>query len=225
MVKKATTKPKSKTANGNASGEVEARREAFKRWLDHNGVNANEAAKLAQISVSAIYNFLNGSTKSLSSTVLNKLALAHNCSVDSIIHGRAERETFDNKRVQILYRVGARGSMFICNEKLFSSAPEGVVLPDGVAAAVIDGDGLAPIPDGWTVFFRIDASEPSTLVNKLATVRFAGGGERPVVRTILPSQHDGLFTLKSLDGSLTEDVKIVAAHEIVSFALTKISEE
>jgi hypothetical protein len=114
--------------------------------------------------------------------------------------------------------------MFVCEDKLVAETPAGVALPDDVCAAVIDGDGLLPIPDGWTVFFRSQPAEPSTLVGKLATVRYSGGGDRPVVRTILRSQHDELFTLKALDGGLTEDVKIVAAHEVVSFALTKISE-
>lgn len=199
----------------------------FKRWLEENNLNANEAAKRAEISVSAIYNFLNGDTKSLSSTVLTKLAAANNSSVDAILNGQKNLDSDPRSKhnVRILFRIGARGSMFVCEDKLVAAAPQGVALPRGVIAAVVDGDGLMPIPDGWTVFFREEAAEPERLVGKLATVRFAGGGDRPVVRTILRSREAGLFTLKAMDGSLTEDVKIVAAHEIVSFALSEISEE
>lgn len=207
------------------SQEVDERRAAFRRWLDLMGVNANEAARKAEITVSAIYNFLNGDTKSLSSNVLNKLAVAYNSSVDAILSGREQQNQVSVPRVKVLFRVGARGSMFICEDKLVATAPQGVALPSGVSAAVVDGDGLAPIPDGWTVFFRDDPSEPGALVGKLATVRFSGGGDRPVVRTIVRSQHDGLFTLKALDGTLTEDVKIVAAHEVVAFGLSEISPE
>lgn len=115
--------------------------------------------------------------------------------------------------------------MFVCDERLFADAPEGQTLPNGVSAAVVDGGELAFIPDGWAIFFRNEAADPRSLVGKLATVRFAGGGERPVVRMILASLEPGLFTLKALDGTLTEDVKIVAAHEIVSFGNSKISEK
>jgi plasmid maintenance system antidote protein VapI len=208
-----------------AADEVQHRREMFKSWLDHIGLNANEAARKAEISVSAIYNFLNGDTKSLSSNVLSKLANAHNSSVDSILNGLPSVTNTAKQSIRVAYRVGARGSMFLCEDKLVATAPRGVELPSGVSAAVVDGDGLLPIPDGWTVFFRDQSSEPDTLVGKLATVRYAGGGERPVVRTILRSRQADLFTLKALDGTLTEDVKIMAAHEIVSFALTDISEE
>jgi len=215
-------------ASGNTAkptDEVQSRRAAFKRWLDLHGLNANEAAKKANISVSAIYNFLNGDTKSLSSTVLNKLAITNNSSVDSILNGKADIDKHTPRKIIISYRVGARGSMFLCEDKLVTNAPAGVSLPSGVSAAVIDGDGLAPIPDGWTIFFRAEAIEADRLVGKLATVRYSGGGERPVVRTILRSSFEGLHTLKAMDGILTEDVKIVAAHEIVSMALTEISPE
>jgi len=223
MTKRPVKKSKANTASKSAA-EVEARREAFRRWLDLTGVNANEAAKAAGFSVSAIYNFLNGDTKSLSSTILSKLSLAYKCSVDSIMGGRAEITNVIIAPIKILYRVGARGSMFVCEDNLVAAPPAGAALPSGVSAAVVDGDGLAPIPDGWVVYFRDEASEPDRLEGKMATVRYSGGGDRPVVRVILRSQFEGLWTLKALDGSLTEDVKIVAAHEIVAFGQSQISE-
>ena len=214
---------KAKVTKAGGAAEVEERRAAFRRWLELNGTNANEAAKKAGISVSAIYNFLNGDTKSLSSTILSKLAIANSSSVDDILSGKSHKTDNARMQIRVSYRIGARGSMFLTDESIYTEAPAGVALPDGVSAAIVDGDGLSPIPDGWTVFFREQASPASALVGKLACVRFSGGGDRPVVRTILASEYSGLHTLKALDGTLTEDVKIVAAHEIVSFALTKIS--
>lgn len=114
--------------------------------------------------------------------------------------------------------------MFICTDNLVAIAPEGVALPGGVSAALVDGDGLLPIPDGWTVYFKEEPADPASLVGKLATVRYSGGGDRPVVRNVQRSQHDGLYTLQALDGTLTEDVKIVAAHEIVGMLKSVISE-
>lgn len=222
MITAKSRKGKSSGAASKTGVSPEKMREAFRKWLDQNNLNANEAAKKAKISVSAIYNFLNGDTKSLSSTVLQKLALANNSSVDSIISGRADLVA-PKKKIKISYRVGAKGSMFVCDDEIYTSSPEGIAMPDDVSAAVVDGDGLAPIPDGWTIFFRNKPTDPDKLIGKLATVRFSGGGERPVVRTILASEHPGLHSLRAMDGSLTEDVKVMTAHEIVSFALTELS--
>lgn len=222
-----TKRPLNKGKPAKEADDVEARRAAFRRWLDLMGVNANEAAKKAGISVSAIYNFLNGDTKSLSSSVLSKLAGATNSSVDEILIGKKTIDKAPSGRhsVPVLFRIGARGSMFVCDEKLVAAAPDGVALPNKVLAAVVDGDGLLPIPNGWTVFFREEASDPAKLEGKLATVRYSGGGDRPVVRTVMRSNFDGLHTLRALDGTLTEDVQIVAAHEIVAFGQSKISEQ
>lgn len=224
MTKKPVKKGKSSTSK--EADEVQKRRDAFRNWLAHNNVNANEAAKKAGISVSAIYNFLNGDTKSLSSGVLAKLAEATNSSVDDILIGKTSVDNSTARRhiVPVLFRIGARGSMFVCEEKLVTTAPDGVALPNNVMAAVVDGDGLLPIPNGWTVFFREEAANPSKLEGKFATVRYSGGGDRPVVRTVMPSKFEGLYTLRAMDGTLTEDVQIVAAHEIVAFGQSKISE-
>lgn len=138
--------------------------------------------------------------------------------------GRADITNVIAQPIKITYRVGARGSMFICEDNLVATAPDGVAVPGGVSAAVIDGDGLTPIPSGWVIYFRNEDSNPSALEGKLATVRYSGGGDRPVVRTILRSKFEGLWTLRAMDGSLTEDVQIVAAHEIVAFGQSKISE-
>lgn len=115
--------------------------------------------------------------------------------------------------------------MFVCEDKLVAAAPAGVEIPDGVSAAVVDTDDLGLIGNGWTVYFRNEPSDPSTLEGKAAAVRYSGGGDRPAIRTIQRSQFDGLWSLKAADGTMTEDVKIVAAHEIVAYAMSKVSEE
>lgn len=213
-----------RTAKKSGASEVDARRAALEKWFELHDTNANEAAKRAEFSVSAIYNFLNGDTKSLSSKVLSKLASAYNSSVDAILNGSANVDNTRARVVRVVFRVGARGSMFVCDdENLVASPPAGVALPNGVSAAVIDGDGLLPIPDGWTVFFRDETAAPNTLVGKLAVVRYSGGGDRPVVRNIQTSKFEGLHTLRAMDGTVTEDVQIVAAHEIVAFGQSKIS--
>lgn len=207
----------SKVQDGQLAQE---RREAFRKWLEIQKLNANSAAKKAGISVSVIYNFLNGDTKSISSSVLAKLAAATGSTIDSILNGKPRWD--GPSFVPVRYLIGARGSMFLAEEDLFARAPDGVILPEGIVASLVDGTGLLPIPDRWTVFSRTVTSPIDTLVGKLAVVRYAGGGERPCIRAILSSKFDGLYNLRAMNGITTEDVEILEAHEIMSFASTEI---
>lgn len=122
--------------------------------------------------------------------------------------------------IRIAYRVGATGKMFSVDddERLVVARPPGVAASEDITAAIIEGDGLLPIPSGWCVFFRTAAEQPEALLNQMAVVRFNGGGDRPFVRTIRRGGTDGLFTLQAFGGGLVEDVEIVAAHRIISFA-------
>lgn len=51
-----------------------------------------------------------------------------------------------------------------------------------------------------------------------AIVRFSGGGDRPLIRTIRRGTKAGLFTLQAFNGALLEDVEVLAAHRVVSFS-------
>lgn len=150
---------------------------------------------------------------------MERLAAAANSSVDSILTGNEQFHL-----IAVAYRVGAGGKMFGVDddEKLLVQKPAGLDGNEKVAAALIDGDALHPIPAGWSVFFRIDPEEPATMIGEMCVLRFLGGGDRPVVRTIRRGTQPGLFTLQAFNGTLTEDVEIVAAHRIVSFSTTVI---
>ncbi|MCA3573739.1 MAG: hypothetical protein IOC86_07445 [Aestuariivirga sp.] len=201
--------------------EADRLRSRLRDWLELKGLNANKAAKAAGVSVSVFYNFLNGDTASLSSRTLRKLAAAHDSTVDSILSGLPDKDVAIRPKVKIAYRVGALGSLFPCDDPLCVSALEDWSVLKGFSAALIEEGGLTPIPKGWMVFFKNDSSAPDSLIGRLAIVRFSGGGTRPAVRGIMMSPVHGLHSLKALDGSMTEDVKILAAHEIVSLAQAK----
>ena len=191
----------------------------MKLWLELTGITANEAAKKADITVSSIYNFLNGDTKSLRSDTLAKLAKAYCCRVDDILNGCGPNST---PSVAVIYRVGAKGRLFPCEDNLLAIAPPAISLPLDIRAALIDGDGLLPIPDQWTVFFRTEAASVEKLSGKLACVRFRGGGDKLVIRKIIASNGADYHSLVSMDGKVTEDVEIVLGHEVIAFALAKI---
>jgi transcriptional regulator with XRE-family HTH domain len=189
-------------------------RAAFRRWLELNGLSPFSAAKAAGISPGTIYNFLSGLSESLSTGVLEKLAKATNQPISSILTGEAP-----SAPIRVLYRVGAMGKMFPTDDEYLTvERPPGIPATEGVSAAVIEGDGLMPIPSGWYVFFRTDPQSPETLVNQMAVVRYNGGGDKPFVRTLRRGGVAGLFTLQTFSGSLVEDVEVVAAHQIISFA-------
>jgi hypothetical protein len=190
------------------------KREAFRAFMERMETNPNRLARDGKFSVSAIYNFLNGDTNSLSSTILQKIAKTTQQTVDSILTGTVSRAF-----IPVLYIVGAGGVLFPMDET-FVERPPGVSTDDLVAARIDEG-GLHPLPSGWTVFYTAAANDPETLIGKLAVVRWSGGGERPVIRTIRRGSKPGAFTLHALDGKLTEDVTILAAHAVVAIADAK----
>ena len=104
-------------------------------------------------------------------------------------------------------------------ENLSAPVPPGAGQGDDLLAAIIEGDGLHPLPSGWAVYYRKTQDDPRALIGQLAVVRFQGGGERPVIRTIRRGSTPGLYTLQALSGALIEDVDVTAAHRVVSFSL------
>lgn len=194
---------------------VDIQRAAFKAWLQKNNLSPFAAAKLAGISPGTIYNYLSGVSSSLSSGVLQKLATSTGNPVDAILTGDGPIMP-----IRVAYRVGALGKMFPTDddENLTVSRPPGISSSEDVAAAIIEGDALLPIPSGWAVFFRLRPEPADTLVGQMAVVRFNGGGDKPYVRTIRRGSTAGLFTLQAFNGGVTEDVEVAAAHRIISFA-------
>lgn len=193
------------------------RRAAFRAWLDGKKLSPYSAAKKAGISPSAIYNFIAGTSDSLSSAVMVKLAQAHGATVDEILGGKSPA------MVLVTHRIGASGRMYEVDaaENLSAPVPPGAGQGDDLFAAIIDRDGLHPMPSGWAVYYRKAKDDPAALIGQLAVVRFQGGGERPVIRTIRRGSAPGLFTLQALSGALIEDVSIVSAHLVVSFSLPR----
>lgn len=189
-------------------------RAALKLWLKANNLSPYSAARKAGISPGTIYNFLSGTSDSLSSAVLQKLAAVTGNSVDNILTGTAPRSL-----IPVTHRIGTQGRMFDVDDARLSLArPPGLAGDDEFSAAIVDGDGLHPIPSDWAVFFRSQPTEAEKMIGQMAVVRFEGGGERPVIRTIRRGTKPGLYTLQAFNGAITEDVQIVAAHLIASFA-------
>lgn len=197
------------------------KRAVFTAWLEQHGLSPYSAAKKAGVSPGAIYNFLSGTSQTLSASVLQKLADATNSTVDSILTGGISRPL-----ISVKFRVGAQGKMFAIDDsegdEILVALPPGLSPEENYSAALIDGDGLHPIPSGWLVFFKTETEEPSGLIGQMAVVRYSGGGERPVIRTIRKGTETGTFTLQAFNGTLIEDVEIVAVHRIVGFSQSNL---
>ncbi|CAB4122687.1 hypothetical protein UFOVP32_53 [uncultured Caudovirales phage] len=194
---------------------ADKRRKALEKWLEDHGHSPYSAAKAAGFAPAAIYNFLSGTSDSLSSRVLEKLAAMANSSVDAILTGSQPHGV-----IAITSRVGGSGKMFPVDEdeKLTIARPPGVSANEEIAAAIVDGDGLHPIPSGWAVFYRVKPEPASALLGQMAVVRYSGGGERPVIRTIRRGGEPDTFSLQAFGGALIEDVEIVACHRVVAFS-------
>lgn len=197
--------------------DFDTKRDNFRQWLDAYDLSPFSAAKKAEISPGAIYNFLSGTSKSLSSGVLQKLAAATGSDVDAILSGPSD---IGLALVPVTHLIGAGGNLFEVDE---FDGPKNLERPVGfdaraeLAAAIIDGEGLFPIPDGWAVFFEIEPTPANEAVGAICIVRYSGGGSRPVVRTVLQGGEQGLYTLQRFSGQLTEDVEVRRAQRIVAF--------
>jgi len=210
--------------NSGARGENgDGARHALRAWLARNGLTPNSAAKKAGVSVGSIYNFLDGRSQSLSSGVLLKLAQVVGDSVDALLTGVAPEA---KSHIYVTHRVGGRGEMFdvddLSGDRLKVTRPPGIAADADVAAAVIEGQGLHPVPSGWVVFFESAARSPEMLLGQVAVVRYSGGGPRPVIRTIRRGSRAGTFTLQAFTGELLEDVEVTAAHRVISFAAPEV---
>ena len=176
-------------------------------------------AKKAKISPGTLYNLLNGETDKLSLRVIEQIAAAYDTTIDEILSGmstgRLTSQPPDNNsihRVTVRYRIGAGGRLFVDAQEYEVAAPRGQSGAD-LEAAVIDGDGLRPLPSGWHVHFRRAPSDPETMIGQLAVVRFAGSSQ-PLVREIRRGTQAGLYTLLGWNASPIDDVEITAAHRI-----------
>lgn len=194
----------------------EDQRAALKRWIEARGTNVNALATKGNFSASAIYNFLDGRSKSLSAGILSKLSTATGSTINQILGV----ESGATERVAADYIVGAKGKMFEADEIRLIAWPAGVAHDDSIAVAVIAADGLHPLPADWAVFWKREPEPPEQLIGQLAVVRVAGS-EAPWVRLIGRGSDRGLFNLDSWNSARIEDAELVEAHRIVALAPSK----
>lgn len=194
------------------------KRENLRKWLKDNNLKAFRAAKDAGIAPSALYNFLNGTTKSLSTDVLAKLAGLKSQPIDAIL----DPDAYARDKIQVVYLVGARGSMFELDESDRGEIVRPLGIPAGrsIKAARIDGDSLSPIPKDWHVCFEADTTVPEALIGSVAVVRYEGF-PRPMIGTVRRGQSEELYTIEAFDGSTVPDVRVRAAHRVVAFTSGK----
>jgi hypothetical protein len=120
------------------------------------------------------------------------------------------------RTLPVAFKIGVRGVLFDAEDGLTTAhRPAGIAADADVLVAAVVGDALHPLPAGWLVFFAREASDPETLIGKLAVVRHAGS-PRARVRTIQRGTQPGLYRLDSITGAGEEDVDLQAAHRILS---------
>lgn len=181
--------------------------------MERIGTNPNKLAKAGGFAVSAIYNYLSGASNTLSTAVLSKISHVTKTPVDVFLTGLN-----GTAYITVSHRIGAGGILYPMDTRVLVERPPGAPASADLLAAVIDEGGLHPLPSGWTVFYKAECVDPDQLIGKLAVIRWSGGGERPMVRTVRRGSRPGVFTLHALDGQLTEDVTVLAAHEVVCIA-------
>jgi transcriptional regulator with XRE-family HTH domain len=197
---------------------------ALKRFMAAKGLKPHPWALAAGLRSSTLYNFLSGTSKSLSSDSLERLAKAANVTVDELLGSAprpqaapaaapAERAASRHK-VPLGWTIGIYGRLFEM-DPVTIDRPVGIGPEQDVVAARVDGDGLHPVPPGWTVFFARTAQDPASLVGKVAVVRVPGHAQM-LVREVRRGTQSGLWTLLSWSASPMENVEITEAHPILA---------
>lgn len=204
------------------------RRAALKTFMAAKGLKPHPWAQAAGLRSSGLYNFLSGRTHSLSAESLQKLAQAANATVDEILsgnlaaHGAKVRPkegpaptTTSRGDVPLCWLVGVYGKMFAMEKAMSVARPVGVLPGVEAVAARVDGDGLHPIPSGWTVFFDASVKAPEEVIGKLCVVRMRGA-QQPLIREVRRGATPGLYTLLSWSASPLEEVEVVEAHPVLA---------
>lgn len=192
-------------------------RDNFTRFMETRGLKPHPWATKAGIRSSTLYNFLAGTSASLSSDTLQRLATAAGATVDELLNGAAPAKKAAPATAPVEAVIGIFGRLFPVTEVDDVPLPAG--LPAGVAvtAARVDGDGLHPIPAGWVVFYEQEPRDASGLIGKLAIVSVRGQPQR-MVRQVQKGSTAGLFTLLAWGSGPMADVEVVEAHAVLSIA-------
>jgi predicted transcriptional regulator len=195
-------------------GASETPRDNLLRVMQERGLKAHPWAKAAGLRSSTIYNFLAGTTQSLSADTLSRLAAVAGVSVDELLGSAAPAKPKQTVKVEGV--VGVYGRIYQAeSEQDAIDRPPGIAPDADVAAVRVDGDGLHPIPAGWHVVYEREPRDPETLLRKLAVV-LAAGATHAVVREIRRGSTAGLYTLIGWSTAPAEDVEITRAHAIVA---------
>jgi transcriptional regulator with XRE-family HTH domain len=184
---------------------------ALEAFMARHGLNAHALSKKANIRPSTIYNFMSGTSKSLSLPVIEKIAEAVGVSAAEILGGHG------GDYIQVAYEVGVHGKLYALDEPLRLERPSWLPDDETVLAAIASGDALRPMPGEWTILFRKEPEDPETLLGRLCLVRVAGLPQ-PVLREIRRGTRRGLYHLSFWAAAPLEDAEIQAAHLIVSMA-------
>lgn len=184
-------------------------RSALQSFLKSHNLKPHNVAKKAGIASSTLYNFLAGTSASLSADVLQKIADTQKVAVDELLGGTS------TQLVKLIYHIGIFGKMFKNEEIALVGRPVGVPHDATLIAAEVKGDGLMPLGNGWRVFFNEKPQEPNSLLGRLCVVR-TRGTDQPMIREIRKGSTPGLYSLHLWNATPIDDVEIVAAHHILS---------
>lgn len=186
---------------------VKARREALAAFLDRHKLKPHKLAKQAGFTPSTLYNFLAGTSSTLSTQTLEKIAQAVGTTVDEVLGGST---TTKKENVPVLFVVGVHGKMYPTTASP-APRPIGISEDEKIACAVASGDALHPLPSGLMVFFNQDPSPPKSVIGKLCVVR-SSCSEEPMIRQVEHGSQPGLYNLIALSSGVIRDVDIIAAH-------------
>ena len=183
--------------------------------MQRRGLKPHPWATSAGIRSSALYNFINGDSHSLSGDTLLKLAKAAGASVEELM-GEPSAKTSEalGTTVRVPYFVSTLGRLVEAERAETVPYPIGV-LPDlALLCARVKKDGPS-FTAGSLVYFEEKSRSPKDLIGFLVIAHTAHGSNT-AVRRLGRGSSAGLYTLWSSDSGLEEGVEVESVQFIVA---------
>lgn len=182
---------------------------ALLRFMRSRNLSANELARRAGFSPSAIYNLEAGRSKAPSNRLLEKIAKSEGVTISDILAHGADQPVLTIRHVVVS---GARiitstANMTVTGPNLADPAVQ-------LEVAVVSGDAMHPIPAGWLLSFASNPEAPNDLIGDLAVLRTHGASDTMIGR-LFPSCKNWHFNIEPWHGSVIKDETIVDAHRIL----------
>ena len=194
---------------------TDARREKFRQFVKDHGSVA-KVAKHVGMTPTTLYNYLQGSTRSLRGDTQAMIAAAYGLSEQEIFGGQGGDSMKRPDYVPVVGKVihGLGLMLFEGLAENFETVPAPEYATENTVCLIVDGGQFGDFFDGWHIFYENErAALRPELVGKLCIMGLNDG--RVVCRWIRPGAMPDRYHLVSHVGQPMFDQTIVWATKVI----------